>query len=289
MTEAQTAALAELSAKYPRGPMTVDGLAGELAQLGVRPGMLLMVHCSLRSLGWVLGGPAAVYQALARVSNCDGADPAQAQGTLLMPSFDGNNSEPAYWRNPPCDPQWWPVIRAHRPGFDVTTTPSIAMGGLAEHFRTLPGTRRSNHPHVSWCGRGPLAAALLDDCPLDYALGEDSPLGRTERRGGWVLSLGTVRTTVLHLAEHRCEWAGKAVQRQGSALMVDGVRQWVEYDMLTDENEDFEALRLDYLREHAAQRGTDWHEGPCGYGTARLLAVRPLVDYATGWIAAHRR
>jgi aminoglycoside 3-N-acetyltransferase len=230
----------------------------------------------------------AVYQALARAANCDGADAAAPRGTLLMPAFDSDNSEPAYWRQPPCDPQWWPVLRAARPGFDPATTPSIRMGALAEYFRTLPGTRRSNHPHVSWCGRGPLAAALLEGCPLDYALGEDSPLGRTYAHDGWVLGLGTLRTTVLHLAEHRCAWRGKAVQRQGGALMVDGTRQWVEYDMLSDDNDDFEALRQDYLRGHAGQRGIGWQAGPCGYGSARLLRVRPLVDYAAPWLAAHR-
>jgi len=163
------------------------------------------------------------------------------------------------------------------------------MGVLAEHFRALPGTLRSNHPHVSWCGRGPLASQLLIDCPLDFPLGEDSPLGRTYARDGWVLSLGTERTTILHLAEHRCEWKGKAVQRQGSAMLVDGARQWVEYEMLTDDNADFEALRQDYKREHAEQRGQTWQEAPCGYGTARMFAVQPLVDFAAGWLAEHRR
>jgi aminoglycoside 3-N-acetyltransferase len=205
-----------------------------------------------------------------------------------MPAFDSNNTEPSQWKAPPVDPRWWPVVRAEQPAFDPATTPSIRMGALAEYFRTLPGTRRSHHPHVSWCGRGPLAEDLLRDCPLDYALGEDSPLGRTYERGGWVLSLGCRRTTVLHLAEHRCAWRGRAVLRQGSSMLVEGRRQWVEYELQTDENADFEALRQAYMLEQAAERGSTWHEAPCGYGQARLFAVRPLIDFAAGWLAAHR-
>jgi aminoglycoside 3-N-acetyltransferase len=289
MTDKQASALATHAARYPHGPVTATQLAQELTALGVRPGMLLMVHCSLRRLGWVLGGPVGVYHALTQVCNYDVGDPALPAGTVLMPAFDSNNSEPSYWRNPPCDPQWWPVLRETRPGFDPATTPSIRMGALAEYFRTLLGTQRSNHPHVSWCGRGPLATSLLANCPLDFALGEDSPLGRAYAADGWVLSLGTAATTILHLAEHRCDWNGKAVQRQGGALLVDGERRWVEYDMLTDANDDFEELRQDFRSEHAAQRGSDWQHGPCGYGTAQLLRIRPLVDFAVDWLPRHRR
>jgi aminoglycoside 3-N-acetyltransferase len=168
------------------------------------------------------------------------------------------------------------------------TTPSVQMGALGEYFRTLPGTLRSAHPHVSWCGRGARAAELLHEHQLAYPLGEGSPPGRVYEADGWVLSLGTRATTVLHLAEHRCNWAGKQVIRQGSALLVDGARQWVEYEMLTDENADFEALRQDYMTQHAAERGRTWQAAPCGHGSARLFAVRSLVDFATRWLAERR-
>jgi aminoglycoside 3-N-acetyltransferase len=273
----------------PRRPYAPAEVAYQLTQLGLRPGMCVMLHCSLRALGWVLGGPAGLYAALAQVVNCDGADSAQPQGTVLMPTFDRNNTEPSNWKEPPLEAHWWPLIRSQTPPYDPATSPSIAMGVLAEYLRTLPGTLRSPHPHVSWCGRGAQAAALLREHPLDYPLGEASPLGRSYAAAGWVLSLGTAATTVLHLAEHRCEWAGKGVVRQGSAMLVNGQRQWVEYDMLVDQNHDFAALRSDYMQEHAAQRGVDWQQGPCANGSAQLLAVRPLVDYAAHWLAQHRR
>ncbi|HYF45840.1 MAG TPA: AAC(3) family aminoglycoside 3-N-acetyltransferase, partial [Acidimicrobiales bacterium] len=41
-----------------------DGLRGDLAALGVEPGDVVMVHASLRAIGPVAGGAAAVVEAL---------------------------------------------------------------------------------------------------------------------------------------------------------------------------------------------------------------------------------
>src|SRR3954449_11902764 len=90
-------------------PRTRDSLAADLRGLGVRPGMTLLVHSSLRALGWVCGGPLAVVQAL-----MDVLTPA---GTLVMPTQSGDLSDPADWSRPPVPSEWLPAIYANMPAY----------------------------------------------------------------------------------------------------------------------------------------------------------------------------
>jgi len=69
---------------HQSGPITVDSLKEDLTELGVTPGMVLLVHSSLSSLGFVSGGPVAVILALEEVLG--------PKGTLIMPTHSGNHA-----------------------------------------------------------------------------------------------------------------------------------------------------------------------------------------------------
>lgn len=58
-------------------PMTKERIKADLVQLGVKKGMILCVHSSLSSIGWVNGGAVALIQALMETLS--------EEGTLIMP------------------------------------------------------------------------------------------------------------------------------------------------------------------------------------------------------------
>ncbi|MEJ5310445.1 MAG: AAC(3) family N-acetyltransferase [Anaerolineae bacterium] len=142
----------------------VNHIAQDLRDLGVREGGVLLVHSSLRVLGYVEGGPETVIQALLAALG--------PEGTLLMPAL-------SYEHVTRCSPI-----------FDVRYTPSN-VGAIPEYFRLRPGTRRSVHPTHSVCAVGPRTGEMLDDHPLDDTpCGPHSPFHKLRDVGGQLLMLG---------------------------------------------------------------------------------------------------
>jgi aminoglycoside 3-N-acetyltransferase len=142
----------------------IDKFAADVLALGLRPGVALLVHSSLRSLGPVPGGAEGVIQGLLQALG--------PRGTLLMPALS------------------YETVRASSPVFDVRTTPSC-VGALTEFFRTRPGTLRSVHPTHSVCGIGRQAQDLLADHILSITpCGQYSPFFRLPQVNGQILFLG---------------------------------------------------------------------------------------------------
>lgn len=270
-----------MSPEAPVRPITPARIAADLRALGVRAGMVLLVHASLSRIGHILGSSQAVIEALLDVLGRD--------GTLLMPTHSSEWSEPSRWRHPPAEEETWDDIRAQMPAFDPARTPTRAMGALAEGFRSWPGVRRSLHPQTSFAALGPATSALLDQHRLGDALGETSPLGALYRLDGHVLLLGVGHgnNTSLHLAEYRADWPGKREHEEGAAVTIAGVRRWQRFHELCSDDDDFEALGAAWEADHAAS-GSALQRGRIGAADCRLLRQRALVDFAAAWMTAER-
>lgn len=262
----------------PGLPATIETLRTDLLDLGLQPGMTLLVHSSLSALGWVSGGAVAVILALEIALG--------REGTLVMPTFSADLSDPSRWRNPPVPEAWWAIIRDTMPAFDRDITPTRGMGAIPEAFRKMRDVIRSDHPQASFIARGPLADAITRDHALDCLLGERSPLARLYGADGWVLLLGVTHDhdTSLHLAEYRAAFPGKHEIVDGAPMMLDGRRQWLNFCDLALDDGDFPLIGEAFERETGLAR-----VGRVGRGTARLLPMRPLVDYAVRWMEANRR
>ncbi|MGB7538818.1 MAG: AAC(3) family N-acetyltransferase [Anaerolineales bacterium] len=180
-------------------------LRKDLLALGVRPGGLLLVHSSLRSLknpfpssiplsrhlsraaardqpgegerGGEVGEPGTVIQGLLETLGPD--------GTLLMPALTFERVTP------------------ENPVFDIRYTPSN-VGIIPETFRLRPGILRSLHPTHSVCAAGPLASVLIEAHAADTTpCGPHSPFHAITERGGQILFLGCglEANTTMHAVE----------------------------------------------------------------------------------------
>jgi aminoglycoside 3-N-acetyltransferase len=259
-------------------PITVESMTSDLRALGVEAGQTVLVHGSLSSLGWVCGGAPAVVDALQRVVGED--------GTIVMPTHSPGNMDPSNMENPPVPESWYDTIRDRMPPYRPAVTPTQGMGAIAECFRSCPDVRRSSHPQHSFAAWGADAGFVTDDHSLEYSLGEESPLARVYDLDGDVLFLGTTHATdtSLHLAEYRADLDGATVTRAG-AVLVEGDREWVEWDDIDVDDGDFPACGTAFEREHPDAVET----GSVGVGDAKLLSQRPLVDFAVEWFEANRQ
>lgn len=224
-----------------------------------------MVHSSLSALGWVSGGPVSVLQAL--------ADVISPSGTLVMPAQSQDLTDPVGWENPAVPVAWHDEIRRTMPAYDRQRTPTRDMGRIAELFRTWPGVVRSDHPTCSFAASGTDADLITRTQHLEDPFGNDSPLGRLYERDAQILLLGVGFDccTALHLAERRA-WPTQRRIQEGSPIMLDGVRQWVRYEMPQLRPELLAAAGT-YLIETGQVRS-----GRVGAAWSHLVSCRTLVD-----------
>jgi aminoglycoside 3-N-acetyltransferase len=257
-------------------PNTVSSLKNDFETLGIKPGLILIMHSSLSEIGWTVGGPVAVIQALMQILT--------TEGTLIMPTFSGDNSDPAQWENPPVPKSWWNIIRNEMPAFHPEITPTRGMGRIIEAFRKWPNVIRSNHPVSSFAAWGKYAREITRDHELSVDLGDNSPLARIYDLNGKILLVGVSHSnnSSLHLAEYRSVYQGKQYSTNGTSMLLNGKRKWVEWNELNHDSEDFEQLGNDF------ESSINYNPSMVGLAEARLISQREIVDFAVEWLKKKR-
>jgi aminoglycoside 3-N-acetyltransferase len=250
-------------------------LTRNLRQLGVAVGDTLMLHASVKTIGWIVGGPDTVIQAL--------IDVLDTEGTLMML---------VSWEDSPYELAEWPqdVQKAYLeecPPFDPATSRAYRKWSiLTEYLRTWPGAFRSDHPDASFAAVGAMARWITENHPLQYGLGPGSPLARLCEAQGKVLLLGAPLNsiTLLHYAEHLARVSNKKTVQYKMPLLRDGKRVWVdieEFDtngMLPGMKEYFETIPREYL---SSGRGS---AGKVGAAQSYLFDATDLVSFAVRWL-----
>lgn len=163
--------------------VTSQQITADLRKMGIQPGDTLFIHSSLKSLGYVDGGPTAVIQGL--------LDAVGTEGTLLLPTY-------------------------YMPGGSILGTCQMAdyvfdprihgtnMGALPEAFLKFSGVHRSIHPTHSVSAIGKHAQYLTEAHHLAPSVfGKGSPWQRFHELNGKVLGIGISMgpVTFYHLLE----------------------------------------------------------------------------------------
>ena len=258
---------------------TIESLQVDFKALGIKPGMVLLVHSSLSAIGWVCGGAVAVIIALQEVLG--------ETGTLVMPTHSTDLSDPSQWENPPVPESWWQTIRETMPAYDPNLTPTRSMGKIAETFRKQKGVFRSAHPQSSFCASGPQASSIINNHSLAFGFGEKSPLARIYDLHGFVLLLGVEHSsnTSIHLAEYRADFPTKRVVQEGAPISQAGSRVWSTFENIDVDASDFDRIGADFL---CSTDGRLVKRGKVGIANCQLMPQRAVVDFAVDWIEKNR-
>lgn len=166
------AELGYITLARPDELITVEHLVAHLRDLGLRPGMDVMVHSSLSRIGPVSGGAETVVDALIEAIS--------PGGTLLAPSFN----------------------HLHAQVFNPLVT-ATTNGAIPQALWQRRDAVRSLHPTHSVAAIGARAAWYTADHLERGIWDQDSPIGRLVHNGGYILLLGVTNdsSTAYHVGE----------------------------------------------------------------------------------------
>jgi len=153
-----------------------------LERLGLAPGDIVFAHVSMRSLGYVPGGPQEVVAAILDVLG--------EKGSLMMSAWPSPNAAP---------PSGMDL-------FDLVETPS-SSGAVSEALRHHPASRRSLHPVASVVVAGQGAADLVAGHELSTRpFGPGSPYAKLASMGPRLLLIGAHIGGLLYHVQDKVEF-----------------------------------------------------------------------------------
>ncbi len=224
-------------------------LIEQLRAIGIREGMDLMTHSSLKRIGPVEDGPDVIIDSLLEILGPD--------GTLMMPTVSGS-------------------VTARQPVFHSTYTPS-SVGYLTEVFRKRDNVIRSLHPVHSIAALGPKAAFYtVNHLEANTPWSANSPYGKMMRNDAFILFLGVnfECNTCLHALEIEARIPGLHTRGSTTLAVFDSADSFyaVEHHWHAPKKSYYADL------EHIVERSKGLDYGRIGTGISRFVNARILRE-----------
>jgi aminoglycoside 3-N-acetyltransferase len=244
--------------------------------VGLKQGDYVIAHTSLSKLGYVIGGPQTVIEALLETVG--------SEGTIMIPTQSWKNLSPEHGVHGDIPEVEWEKLKEYLPAYDKKITPTNTMGAVAEMFRNWPGTVRSDHPARSFAANGAKAEYLIDNHDLSDIFGQSSPLGKLYELDGKVLLIGVGhdKNTSIHLADVLADYPEKSNETVSSVVTVNGQRKWVEYTTLKVDGKDFVSLGKDFERTNNVMQTS------LNGAIITCMSQKALVDFSIEWMEKNR-
>jgi aminoglycoside 3-N-acetyltransferase len=262
-----------------RTAVTRSRLIDDLGRLGVQPGVAI-VHASLSSLGWVVGGSQTVVEALLARLGPDGTLCAQASWEDIP---FGHADWPQDWRE---------AYEAEFPPFDPALSAAAPYEGrLAERIRTWPGAHRSANPAAGIAAIGARAGELTANHRLNDGFGRGTPYARLVEWDGQVILLGAPLRSLSLL--HHAEAIADAQKRWTGYRLPLGGTEWTAIREIDVWRGVYPYARV--LPEASAPLGVIAAAALCaglgtrstvGVATAYRFPAAELIRFAVSWIEA---
>lgn len=254
---------------YENQIVTYNKLNAAFKSIGIKEGDNLIVHCSLKKMGYVVGGVETIFLAVTgAVGN---------MGNVIVPSQSAELSHPESWQYPPLKDSLIKIVADNILGYDKNQTPvSPALGKFCEYFCMHSSTIRSNHPLYSFSVFGKDADSISKNHSLDFPFGINSPLYWLYLNGGKILMIGTDfdTNTSIHLAE---TLVCKEEIMEKAKIRNNCQDEWVCFkNALLNKYDDYLALEKAYCLDNK----DTFLSYKLGDNEVRVFDLKLVVDYA---------
>lgn len=202
-------------------------------KVGVKKGMTLEVHASLKSFGHVLGGSQTFNDALIELLGYN--------GTIVMPLHMSDRGEPSRFMYPPVDFSLIDEYRNGMPPFDKTDSETIGMSKIYENLRRRNKAEMTSHPVYPFVAYGKYAKILCQgSSSIHEPFNEKSIIKKLYDLKGYCLlaGVGFDSMTSLHLGEYLANARPYIID--GTSIKKEDGKCWTKFlDLDIDSDDGF--------------------------------------------------